>query len=70
MDKCKLDGQLLYHGKPECFGSGGSLVAKLKLKGIDGKAPPGVELAAQFDSTRGNLPGPDIVRIDRLIALS
>jgi len=27
-------------------GSGGSLVAKLKLKGIDGKAPPGVEPAA------------------------
>ena len=23
-----------------------------------------------FDSTRGNLPGPDSVRIDRLIALS
>ena len=44
------------------------MVAKLKLKGIDGRAPPGVEPAAQFDSTRGNLPGPDIVRIDRLIA--
>jgi len=27
-------------------GSGGSMVARLKLKGIDGKAPPGVELAA------------------------
>ncbi len=25
-----------------------------------------MEPAAQFDSTRGNLPGPDIVRIDRL----
>ena len=46
------------------------MVARLKLKGIDGRAPPGVELAAQFDSTRGNLPGPDIVRIDRLIAPS
>ena len=46
------------------------MVARLKLKGIDGRAPPGVELAAHFDSTRGNLPGPDIVRIDRLIALS
>ena len=46
------------------------MVAKLKLKGIDGRAPPGVEPVAQFDSTRGNLPGPDIVRIDRLIALS
>ncbi len=28
------------------FGSGGSMVARLKLKGIDGRAPPGVELAA------------------------
>ena len=27
-------------------GSGGSIVARLKLKGIDGSAPPGVELAA------------------------
>ncbi|KAL1285606.1 Protein telomere ends associated, partial [Trichinella pseudospiralis] len=33
-------------GKPKCFGSGGSMVAKLKLKGIDGRAPPGVEPAA------------------------
>ena len=52
------------------MGSGGSMVARLKLKGIDGRAPPGVELAAQFDSTRGNSPGPDIERIDRLRALS
>ena len=28
------------------LGSGGSMVARLKLKGIDGRAPPGVELAA------------------------
>ena len=41
------------------------MVARLKLEGIDGRAPQGVEPAAQFDSTRGNLPGPDIVRIDR-----
>jgi hypothetical protein len=33
-------------GKPKCLGSGGSMVAKLKLKGIDGRAPPGVEPAA------------------------
>ena len=46
------------------------MVARLKLKGIDGRAPPGVELAAQFDPTRENSPGPDIARIDRLIALS
>ena len=28
------------------MGSGESMVAKLKLKGIDGRAPPGVEPAA------------------------
>ncbi|XP_003367621.1 conserved hypothetical protein [Trichinella spiralis] len=33
-------------GKPKCFGSGGSMVAKLKLKGIDGGARPRVEPAA------------------------
>ena len=32
--------------KLEYLGSGGSMVAKLKLKGIDGRAPQGVELAA------------------------
>ncbi len=52
------------------LGSGGSMVARLKLKEIDGRAPPGVEPAAKFDTTRENLPGPDIVRIDRLRALS
>ena len=46
------------------------MVARLKLKGIDGRAPPGEEPADKFDSTRGNLPGPDIARIDRLRALS
>ena len=46
------------------------MVARLKLKEIDGRAPPGVDPAAKFDSTRRNSPGPDIVRIDRLIALS
>ena len=45
---------------------GESTIARLKLKGIDGGTPQGVELAAQFDSTRGNLPGPDPVRTDRL----
>ncbi len=45
------------------------MVARLKLKEIDGRAPPGVE-PAKFDTTRENLPGPDIVRIDRLRALS
>jgi hypothetical protein len=33
-------------GKPKSLGSGGSMVARLKLKGIDGRAPPGVEPAA------------------------
>ncbi len=56
--------------KSKSLGSGGSMVARLKLKEIDGRAPPGVEPAAQFDPTRENLPGPDIVRIDRLRVLS
>ena len=30
------------YGKPKFLGSGGSMVARLKLKGIDGRAPPGV----------------------------
>ena len=33
-------------GKPKSLGSGGSMVAKLQLTGIDGRAPPGVEPAA------------------------
>ena len=33
-------------GKPHIFELWGSMVAKLKLKGIDGRAPPGVEPAA------------------------
>ena len=32
--------------KSKCLGSGGSMVARLKLKEIDGRAPPGVEPAA------------------------
>jgi hypothetical protein len=42
----KILTQLETSGKPKTFGYGGSMVAKLKLKGIDGRAPPGVELAA------------------------
>ena len=38
--------RLAAYGKPKFFVSGGSMVAKLKLKGIDGRAPPGVEPAA------------------------
>ncbi|CAJ0758046.1 20578_t:CDS:2 [Entrophospora sp. SA101] len=35
--------RLAPYGKPKCLGSGGSMVARLKLKGIDGRAPPGVD---------------------------
>ena len=52
------------------LGSGRSVVVRLKLKGFDGRALPRVAPAASFDSTLENQPGPDIVRIDRLIALS
>jgi hypothetical protein len=31
--------------KSKFLGSGGSMVARLKLKEIDGRAPPGVNLA-------------------------
>ena len=43
--------------------------ARLKLNGIDGMAPPGVDLAAYLDSALANLAGPDIVRIERLIPI-
>ena len=33
-------------GKPKCLLSGGSMVARLILKVIDGRASPGVEPAA------------------------
>jgi hypothetical protein len=32
--------------KSKSLGSGGSMVVRLKLKGIDGRAPPGVEPVA------------------------
>ena len=35
--------------KSKSLGSGGSMVARLKLKGIDGRAPPGVEPAAKLN---------------------
>ena len=31
--------------KSECLGSGGNMVARLKLEGIDGRVPSDVELA-------------------------
>lgn len=41
-----------FQGNRKASGSGGSMVARLKLEGIDGKLPPDVESAAQFDPTR------------------
>ncbi|KAL0641942.1 hypothetical protein Bca4012_103155 [Brassica carinata] len=40
------------YDKSKFLGSGGSMVARLKLNGIDGWAPPGVVPAAFFVSTR------------------
>jgi len=45
------------------MGSRDSNPATDKLKEIDGRTPQGVESAAQFDSTRDNLPGPVLVRM-------
>ncbi|KAF2257484.1 hypothetical protein CC78DRAFT_484100, partial [Lojkania enalia] len=51
--RCSLNSKLCRLGigrpqfdKSKSLGSGGSMVARLKLKGIDGRAPPGVEPAA------------------------
>ena len=41
--------------KSKLLRSRGSIVARQKLKGIDGRAPPVVELAAQLDPTPENL---------------
>lgn len=38
------------------LGSWGIMIARLKLKGIDGRLPQSVDAAAQFDSTRESLP--------------
>ena len=37
------------------MGFGESMVARLKLKGIDGRAPPGVASVALFDTSREEL---------------
>jgi hypothetical protein len=37
--------------KSKFLGSGGSMVARLKLKEIDGRAPPGVNLTEQLQVT-------------------
>ena len=41
------------HEKSKFLGSGGSMVARLKLKGIDGRAPPGVNVAIGSAPVRG-----------------
>jgi hypothetical protein len=45
MGECFMTSSALYE-KSKSLGSGGSMVARLKLKEIDGRAPPGVEPAA------------------------
>jgi hypothetical protein len=37
--------------KSKSLGSGGSMVARLKLKGIDGRAPPGVNSSLKSAET-------------------
>ena len=60
-----------HYERTKCLGSGRSMVARLEfLKGIAGRAPPGVEFAASFYSTRENSPGPDIARFGRLTYVS
>ena len=46
------------------------MVARAKLKGVDGFSPPAVECAAQSDSTLKTLPGSDRSLIDKLIGFS
>jgi hypothetical protein len=45
MGGCCMTSSALYE-KSKSLGSGGSMVARLKLKEIDGRAPPVVEPAA------------------------
>ena len=67
--ECYLMTSLAPYGKPNFLGSRDSMVAKLKLKGIDGRAPSGVEPATYFDSTR-KTHQVQTIRIDRLRTLS
>ena len=48
---------------------GGSIVARPKLKGIDGLAPQAVDFAVQLDSTPENLPGQNALVHDGLMLL-
>ena len=52
MDTVSLMVLSALYEKSEFPGSGRSMVASLKREALDGRAPPGVKLAAQFDSTR------------------
>eukprot|EP00494_Astrolonche_serrata_P002845 UN02851 len=46
MGRCLITTLSAPYEKSKHLGSGGSMVAGLKLKGIDGRAPPGVEPVA------------------------
>jgi len=50
----------------EAMRRGGSIVARPKLKGIDGFAPQEVDFAVQFDPTHENLRGHNILVQDGL----
>ncbi len=69
------DCQLLFmtltapYEKSKSLGSEGSMVARLNLKKLTEGHHQEWSLRLNL-TTRGNLPGPDIVRIDRLRALS
>ena len=65
-----LKAPLVPDEKSKFLGSGGSTVTRLNLKGIDGRAPPGMEPTAEFDSMREISLGLDMVKMDRLRALS
>ena len=52
-------------------GFGESMFARLKLTGIDGRAPPGVASVALFETTREKLTRPrHTVKMGRLIVVS
>ena len=40
--------------KSKSLGTGGSMVARLKLKGIDGRAPPGVNMKIVLEKAAVN----------------
>ena len=52
------------------WGSGESMVARLKLEGMNERAPPRVASVALFDTTRKKVIRFRHSKVDRLIALS